>query len=79
MRYIISALELRDYLNKSWGKPDAAVNAATDLQNLVQSLKPGESAIVVSDGHAGVVKPGGYPDPYIPYGNGDAWILPATK
>ncbi len=76
-RYIISASQLRTYLNRNWGRPDRTINTPAELDALRRSLRPGQAAVGCSAGHAGVIRGGYTDDPYLPYGETDVWILPA--
>jgi len=75
LRYILSARELRKYLNKEWGSPTTTLNSYSDVMNFQSSLKKGETAIVSSDGHASVLT-NSYKDPYVGGFGGDVWLLP---
>lgn len=74
-RYIVSAQQLRNYLEDRWGAPDAKLRNRTDLNALRSRLEKGQAAIAVSKSHAAVII-NGYSDPYVETFLGDAWILP---
>lgn len=76
MRYIISARQLGNYLTSSWGSPSQKVSNYSQVQNLQKSLKSGQVAIVMSQGHASVVTKT-YTDPYVNSGN--VWVLPVKS
>jgi hypothetical protein len=67
---------MREHLKNHWGDPDHVVNTEDELDNVVDSLKPGECAVFATTGHVGTLKKG-YQDPYVrgslPV---DVWVLP---
>ena len=77
-RYILKARELRQYFRQRWGRPDAVLENIDDLNSLRTRLSRGQVAIVVSQGHAAVVREG-YDDPFVESYLGDAWILPILE
>lgn len=77
-RYIVSAQQLRNYLEDRWGAPDAKLRNQSDLNTFRDSLVKGQAAIVMSREHAAVIVGGSsYADPYVDTFYGDAWLLPS--
>ncbi len=68
-------VEIKKDLTESWGEPDMTLGDACNVECLQQKLKPGQVAILGSEGHSSVVT-GTYTDPYVDVYDGDVWILP---
>jgi RHS repeat-associated protein len=75
-RYIWSAIELRKYLRKKWGKPDLVISTPEEADELRKKLKPNQIAVGCGRGHAGVIKDGYTADRYMPELDTLVWILP---
>lgn len=75
MRYIVSAEQMKKYLNHAWGAPEYEPKSVAELDKILRDHDPNTCAIFATKGHTGALK-AGYQDPYVTgYLPVQVWIL----